>query len=81
MVSKTKNNKSHNVDKHTKEYLDVKALIAIIKLVTESQTSRVHKQPLNGFPRNKIKVLLNSGSDGDFFIPPKRRRQTLSLPG
>ena len=41
--------------------------------VTESQTSRINKQPLKGHPSNKIKVLLDSGSDGDLFFLPKGR--------
>ncbi len=72
-ISNTKNNKSHNVDKNTKEYLGVRALIAIMELVTESQTSRVNKQSLNGHPSNKTKVLLDSWSDGDLFFLPKGR--------
>ena len=48
-----KNSKGHNVDKHTKEYLGVMALIAIMDSVTENQTSRVNKQPLKCHPSNK----------------------------
>ena len=72
-ISNTKNNKDHHVDKGTKEYLDVMALIAIMEPATESQTSRGNKQPLKGCPSNKMKVLLDSGSDGDLFLPPKVR--------
>ena len=72
-ISNTNNNKGHNVDKDTKEYLDVLTLKAIIKPATESQTSRENKQPLKGCPSNKIKVLLDSGSDGDLFFLPKGR--------
>ncbi len=37
-ISYTKNNKGHNVDNHTKEYLGVVTLIAIMEPATESQT-------------------------------------------
>ncbi len=44
-ISNTKNNKGHNVDKDTKDYLDVTALIAIMEPATESQCFRSDKQP------------------------------------
>ena len=72
-ISNTKNNKGHNVDKSTKEYQGITALIAIMEPVTESQMSRVYKQPQKGCPSNKIKVLMDSGSDGDLFFIPKGR--------
>jgi hypothetical protein len=38
---------------------------------TESQSSRAYKQPLRSRPSNKIRVLLDSGSDGDLYFLPK----------
>ncbi len=55
--------KGHHVEKGTKEYLGVMALIVTMELATESQTSSVNKQRLKVCPSNKIKVLLDSGSD------------------
>ena len=51
--------------------VDVMALIAIMEPATESQSSRAYKQPLRSCPSNKIKVLLDSGSDGDLYFLPK----------
>ena len=56
---------------HTKDRLGVTALVAIIEPVTESQSSRAYKQPLRSQPSNKIKVPLDSGSDGDLIFLPK----------
>jgi hypothetical protein len=64
---------------NTKEKLGVIAFIAIEEPATESQSSRAYKQPLRSRPSNKIKILLDSGSDGDLYFLPKER-QTLSLP-
>ena len=38
---------------------------------TESQSSRAYKQPLRSRPSNKIKVLLDSGSDGALYFLQK----------
>ena len=56
---------------NTKEQLGVTALIAIMEPATESQSSRAYKQPLRSRPSNKIKVLLDSGSDGDLYFLQK----------
>eukprot|EP00804_Cyclotella_cryptica_P001001 CCRYP_012345-RA/>CCRYP_012345-RA protein AED:0.44 eAED:0.44 QI:0/-1/0/1/-1/1/1/0/179 len=56
---------------HSKDRLCLTALLAIMESVTESQSSRAHKQPLRSRPSNKIKVLLDSGSDGDLVFLPK----------
>ena len=48
----------------TRDKLGVKALISIMEPATESQSSRAYKQPLRSRPSNKIKVLLDSGSNG-----------------
>ncbi len=48
-------------------------LIAIMGQESESQTSRVNKQHLKDCPSDKIKVLLDSGSDGDLLFLPKKR--------
>ena len=53
---------------HTKDRLGVTALVAIMEPATESQSSRAYKQPLRSRPSNKIKVLLDSGSDGDLYF-------------
>ena len=58
-------------DANTKNKLGVTALIAIMEPATESQSSRAHKQPLRSRPSNKIKVLLDSGSDGDLYFLQK----------
>ena len=55
----------------TKEQLGVTALIAIMEPATESQSSRAYKEPLGSCPSNKIKVLLESGSNGDLYFLPK----------
>ena len=47
------------------------ALIAIMEPATESQSSRAYKQPLRSRPSNKIKVLLDSGSNGDLYFLQK----------
>ncbi len=52
------------------------AQIVIMEPVTESQTYRVFKQPLKGHPNNKINVLLDSGSDGDFISYQKEKTNT-----
>jgi hypothetical protein len=38
---------------------------------TEGQSSRAYKQPLRSRTSKKIKVLLDSGSDGDLYFLPK----------
>ena len=57
--------KAINKKENTKEHLGVTALIAIMEPATESHSSGAYKQPLRSRPRNKIKVLLDSGSNGD----------------
>ena len=57
--------------KDTTARLGVTAVIAIMEPATESQSSRAHKQPLRSRPSNKIRVLLDSGSDGDLYFLPK----------
>jgi hypothetical protein len=59
------------VASHTKYCLAVTALVVIMEPATESQSSRACKQPLRSHPSNKIKVLLDSGSDGDLIFLPK----------
>jgi hypothetical protein len=56
---------------NTKDKLGVTALIAIMEPATESQSSSAYKQPLMSHPSNKIKVLLDSGSDGDLYFLQK----------
>ena len=56
---------------NTKEKLAVTALIAIMEPATESQSSRVNKQPLRSCPSNKIRVLLDSGSNRDLYFLTK----------
>ena len=68
-TQKMDNNPSPKIS--TKEKLGVTALIAIMEPATESQSSRVNKQPLRSRPSNKIRVLLDSGSDGDLYFLPK----------
>ena len=60
------------INPNTKDKLSVTALIAIMEPVTESQSSRAYKQPLRSHPNNnKIKVLLDSGSNGDLYFLQK----------
>jgi hypothetical protein len=61
---------------NTNKQLGVMALIAIMKPATESQSSRAYKQPLRSCPSNKIKVLLDSGSDGDLYFLQKGKDKT-----
>jgi hypothetical protein len=63
--------KTQNQNKDTKEHLGVTAVIAIMEPATESQSSRAYKLPLRSRPSNKIRVLLDSGSDGDLFFLQK----------
>jgi hypothetical protein len=58
---------------HTKERLGVMALVTIIEPVTESQAFRACKQLLRSRTSNKIKALLDSGSDGDLIFLPKQK--------
>ena len=67
----TNKGKTQHKSKDTKERLGVTAVIAIMEPATESQSSRAHKQPLRSRPSNKIRVLLDSGSDGDLYFLPK----------
>jgi hypothetical protein len=60
-----------NQKENTKEQLGVMALSAIMEPVTERQSTRAYKQLLRSHPRNKVKVLLYSGSNGDLFFLPK----------
>ena len=60
-------------DANIKNKLGVTALIAVMEPATESQSSRAHKQPLRSCPNNKIKVLLDSGSDGDHYFLQKEK--------
>ena len=46
--------------------------------VTESQTSRLNKQPLKGCPSNKIKVLLDPDSDRDLLFLQKEETKPFS---
>ena len=57
--------------KNTTPHLGVTAVIAVMEPATESQSSRAYKQPLRSRPSNKIRVLLDSGSDGDLYSLPK----------
>ena len=56
---------------NTKEQLDLMALIVVTEPATKSQSSRAYTQPLRSCPSNKIKVLLDSGSDRDLYFLPK----------
>ena len=63
--------KTTNQKENTKDNLGVAAFIAIMESETENQSSRAYKQTLRSHPSSKIKVLLDSGSDGDHYILPK----------
>jgi hypothetical protein len=60
-----------NQKENTKEQVGVMALIAIMEPATESQSSREYKQLLRSHPSNKIKVLLDSGFNGDLYFLAK----------
>eukprot|EP00804_Cyclotella_cryptica_P016680 CCRYP_001999-RA/>CCRYP_001999-RA protein AED:0.06 eAED:0.06 QI:1397/-1/1/1/-1/1/1/255/979 len=70
-VSYNINHKQEVITTNTKDRLGVTALVAIMEPATESQSGRAYKQPLRSRPSNKIKVLLDSGSDGDLIFLPK----------
>ncbi len=55
--------KVENVKSNTADYLGAMALVAIMEPVTESQKFSRKKLPLMSRPSNKIKVLLDSGSN------------------
>ena len=63
--------KTQHETQDTKECLGVMAVRAIMEPATESQSSRAYKLPLRSRPSNKIRVLLDSGSDGDRFFLQK----------
>ena len=65
--------KNLNPKNNIKDKLGVTALIAIMEPVTENQSSRAYKQPLRTDPSNKIRVLLDSGSDGDLYFLQKEK--------
>eukprot|EP00804_Cyclotella_cryptica_P017417 CCRYP_016643-RA/>CCRYP_016643-RA protein AED:0.05 eAED:0.05 QI:1387/-1/1/1/-1/1/1/282/1119 len=65
------NHKEEVIAPNTKDRLGVTTLVAIMEPATESQSARAYKQPLRSRPSNKIKVLLDSGSDGDLIFLPK----------
>ena len=79
-VNYSVNHKQEVITTNTKDCLGVTALVAIMEPATESQSTRTYKQPLWSCPSNKIKVLLDSGSDGDLIFLPKRKKQAFSLP-
>ncbi len=54
-------------------------LIAIMEPANESKAFRASKQTLKDSPSNKIKVLLDSGSDEDFFLPKGKDKPFLYL--
>ena len=53
------------------DYLGVTAVIAIMEPATESQEFSRKKLSLVSRPSNKVKVLLDSGSDGDLYFLQK----------
>jgi len=65
----------NNYQLNTKDHLGVIALVTIMEPATKSQSSRAIKQPLQNHPSNKIKVLKDSGSNGDLFFLPKENNK------
>ena len=55
------NDDGNSYQLNTKDRLGVTALVAIMESATESQSSRLIKQPLEDRTSNKIKVLLDLG--------------------
>ncbi len=60
--------KDKNAKSNTSDYLGVMALVAIMEPATESQKFNRKKLHMMSCPSNKIKVLLDSGSDGDIYF-------------
>ena len=65
-----------NAKSNTSGYLGVLALIAIMEPATEGQKLSRKKLLLESHPSNKIKVLLDSGSDGDLYSYKKEQTNT-----
>ena len=57
-----------NAKSNTSGYLGATALIAIMEPATKNQKFSRKKIPLESCPSNKIKVLLDSGLDGDLYF-------------
>ena len=57
--------KDKNTKSNTSDYLGIIALVAKMEPATESQEFSRKKLPLKSHPSNKIKILLDSGSDED----------------
>ena len=60
-----------NAKSNTSDYLGVTTLIAIVEPAIESQKFSRKKLLLESHPTNKIKVLLDSGSDRDLHFLQK----------
>ena len=68
--------KDKNAKSNTSDYLGATALIAIMEPATESPKFSRKKLPLMSCPSNRIKVLLDSGSDGDLYFLKKGTDKT-----
>ena len=68
--------KDKNAKSNISDYLGVTALVAIMEPATESQKFSRKKLPLMSHPSNKIKVLLDSGSNGDLYFLQKGTGKT-----
>jgi hypothetical protein len=51
--------------------LGVTAIVAIMEPVTEKLSPKIPQNPLRSHPSNKIRVLLDTGSNGDLFFYEK----------
>ncbi len=69
--SKTNKGSTPKVGSTKTDYLGVTAVISIMEPATESQEASRRKLPLVSHPSNKVKVLLDSGSDGDLYFLQK----------
>ena len=78
IAEKLKKVENENIKTNTSDYLDVMELVAIMEPATKSQKLSRNKLPLKSRPSNKMKVVLNSGSDGDLYL--LKNEQTNPLP-
>ena len=58
-----------------KNTIVVTAIIAVMQPGTETQSSKGVKQPLGSCTSNNIKVILDSGSDGDLYFLGKGKHK------
>ena len=77
-IAKAKQSKisTSKVGDNKTNHLSVTAVIAIMEPATESPEISRKKLPMVSRPSNKVKVLLDSGSDGDLYFLQKEQTNT-----